>query len=123
MILKSRRARLLDKIKIELAKGNPSEESIMVLFDEYEKDNNDLIVKLKKDRRVTAKRINGALKQTINAHGPITKLLIGSASKRIIGALIDTNIKPKYDKKKIIRIVKDVLLIGLVILSLIMILK
>jgi hypothetical protein len=36
------------------------------------------------DRR---KLINGALKQTINAHGPITKERIGSATKRILGAL------------------------------------
>jgi len=33
------------------------------------------------------KLINGALKQTINAHGPITKKHIGSATKRILGAL------------------------------------
>lgn len=33
------------------------------------------------------KLINGALKQTINAHGPITEKRIGSATKRILGAL------------------------------------
>ena len=46
------------------------------------------IEKLKKEKLYETKRISGALKQTINAHGPITSLLIGSATKRIYGALL-----------------------------------
>ena len=33
------------------------------------------------------KAINGALRSTIKAHGPITNVWIGSAGKRIMGAL------------------------------------
>lgn len=33
------------------------------------------------------KEIAGALRQTINAHGPITRDLIGSAAKRITAAI------------------------------------
>lgn len=32
--------------------------------------------------------IVGGLRDTIRAHGPITKLLIGSAAKRILGILL-----------------------------------
>lgn len=32
--------------------------------------------------------INGGIKQTINDHGPITKELTGSATKRIFGNII-----------------------------------
>ena len=67
---------------------------ILDAIDEYEKDNLATIEKLKKEKQVDTKKINGALKQAINAHGPITKVLIGSATKRIYGALLDSN-KPK----------------------------
>jgi hypothetical protein len=56
--------------------------------DDYERDNLATIDKLKKGKSVDAKKINGALKQSINAHGPITKQLIGSATKRVLGALV-----------------------------------
>lgn len=60
----------------------------------YEKNNLDTIEQLKKDKLFDTKKINGALKQTINAHGPITIDIIGSATKRIYGALL-TNPKKK----------------------------
>lgn len=31
--------------------------------------------------------ISGALINTINKHGPVTKLLVGSAAKRVYGAI------------------------------------
>ena len=62
--------------------------NIINVFYKYEKSNLDYIEKLKRKRILEIKRINGGLKQTINHHGPITKELIGSASKRIWGNLI-----------------------------------
>ena len=87
-ILKTRRGRLVEKIKYELSGPQPNLEMILKHVDDYEKDNLATIDKLKKEKSVDAKKINGALKQAINAHGPITKQLIGSATKRVLGALI-----------------------------------
>jgi hypothetical protein len=95
--LKTRKGRLEHKIRVELEVPQPSLEKIMNAVDTYHKDNVDTIDKLKKDKKIELKRINGALKQTINAHGPITKSLIGSAGKRIYGALI---VNPNDVKKK-----------------------
>lgn len=43
-------------------------------------------------KRTEKQRVNkiviGGLREAIRAHGPITKLLIGSAAKRITGTLI-----------------------------------
>ncbi len=74
-------------------KGELSAENIINLFKKYEESNIKLIEKLKRPRLLEKRKINGALKQTINAHGPIDSKLIGSASKRISGALIN-NDKP-----------------------------
>lgn len=38
-------------------------------------------------RKVLESKIAGALKDTINVHGPITKVNLGSAIKRIIGTI------------------------------------
>jgi tRNA A37 threonylcarbamoyladenosine dehydratase len=88
-ILRTRRGRLKDKIRHELEKENPSVDVILIYVDEYEKDNLQAITKLKKVKKVETNRIKGALKQTINAHSAITMTLIGSATKRIYGALLD----------------------------------
>lgn len=95
-ILKTRRGKLKEKIKLELSKSIPNTELILNYIDEYEKDNIETIDKLKKDRVLITKRITGALKQTINAHGPITKVLIGSATKRIHGALLEDKKESKF---------------------------
>ena len=42
----------------------------------------------KTERKRLNKIIVGGLRETIRVHGPITKLLIGSAAKRIIGTLL-----------------------------------
>jgi len=65
--------------------------NIVELFNTYEKENLAKINKLNRKRMIEASRINGALKQTINSHGPITKVLIGSATKRILGSLLVPN--------------------------------
>jgi len=43
------------------------------------------------DRKKFEKRIADALRQTIEAHGPITKEWIGSASKRVVAAVKEHN--------------------------------
>ena len=88
MIYKTRRVKLSEKIKSELNKINPDINTILHYVDEYEKNNLDTINKLKRKKILSLRRINGALKQTIQAHGPITMILIGSASKRIYGNLL-----------------------------------
>jgi len=87
--LKTRKERLRHKILEELLKDNPNVDKIIYIIEEYESDNINTIEKLKRDKRIELNRINGALKQTINAHGAITKELIGSTAKRIYGSLLD----------------------------------
>jgi len=41
-----------------------------------------------KERDRIHRIVLGALRETIRAHGPITKLLIGSAAKRISGTIL-----------------------------------
>jgi hypothetical protein len=94
-VLKTRRGKL--KAKIEEYLKRKDIEGILEAVDTYEKDNLETIEKLKRKRHVEMNRINGALKQSINAHSVITKELIGSASKRIMGALL-VNEKSKKEK-------------------------
>lgn len=47
-----------------------------------------------KEHKKILKVVNGALKSSINAHGAITPYWIGSAGKRIMGAL------KSYDQSK-----------------------
>jgi hypothetical protein len=39
------------------------------------------------DRAKLERRIAGALRSTIDAHGPITKMWIGSATKRVVSEI------------------------------------
>lgn len=91
---KTRRGKLKQQLEQKIGGVLISEteiEKILLIVDEYEKDNLSTIEKLKRTKTLDVNRINGALKQTINAHGPITKVLIGSATKRIYGSLLDDN--------------------------------
>jgi len=90
-IFKTRNGKLKNKFVNSFLNKKITEkdiESMMTIVDEYEKANLSTIEKLKKDKSRESKRISGALKQTIHAHGPITKELIGSATKRIYGSLL-----------------------------------
>jgi len=87
-LLKTRGGKLENTIKQELDKQKPDLNVIMDSIHEYEKSNLATIEKLKRDKKVETNRINGALKQTIQAHGPITMALIGSATKRIYGSIL-----------------------------------
>lgn len=100
-LIKTRRGKLKNNLETKLLNkivGSSEIEDILNIVDEYENDNLDTIEKLKRDKKVELNKINGALKQSINAHGPITKILIGSASKRIYGSLLNNkkSIKNKY---------------------------
>lgn len=105
-ILKTRLGRLESKIKLELETTSPNINNILNVVKDYEKDNLNTIEKLRKDKIIDSKRINGALKSAIAAHGPITKLLIGSATKRINGALLDNTNKIKESKVSVFEMVR-----------------
>ena len=107
-ILKTRRGKLKHKILTELKQNAVNLENILNHVDEYEKDNLDSITKLRKERSYDAKKINGAIKNCINAHGPITKILIGSCTKRILGATI-VNEKPKNKSLNLFRLSIEIL--------------
>jgi hypothetical protein len=85
---KMRVNKLKSRIEFELDTEHPNLDTILSHINEYERDNINKINKLKREKSLTIRKINGALMQTINVHGPITKNLIGSASKRIYGNLL-----------------------------------
>jgi hypothetical protein len=98
-LLKTRGGKLENTIKQELEKANPDLVVIMDSIYEYEKSNLATIEKLKRDKKIETNRINGALKQTIQAHGPITMTLIGSATKRIYGSILSDEKKVSFINK------------------------
>lgn len=103
-LLKTRRGKLKTNLETKLLNktvGSSEIETILNIVDEYEKDNLDTIEKLKRNKKVELNKINGALRQSINAHGAITKILIGSASKRIYGVLLDNQPKQTLLEKLI----------------------
>ncbi len=94
--------KLKSKIQELLDKGELTSDEIINVFMKYEDINIKSIEKLNKERVVERNRIKGALRQTINVHGAIDMKLIGSATKRISGALITTiesktKIKPNFN--------------------------
>ena len=113
----TRRGKLENKIRLILSESKPEVGPILDAVDDFEKDNIATIDKLKKKKQIDSKRINGALHQTINAHGPITKLLIGSATKRILGSLL-TNEVEEDNKKWSIKSIIVGLISGIILSSL-----
>jgi hypothetical protein len=107
-IVIGRKATLRKKFNDELKNNLPDIEKLLTFVDEYEESNIITIDKLKRKKVLDLKKINGALKQTIDAHGNITKMLISSASKRIYGALLVPPKKNLLEKvKEFIRWMKD----------------
>jgi hypothetical protein len=105
-ILKTRNGKLRNKLTNNFPKNKLTDkdiEMLMTMVEDYEKANLATIDKLKKDKVLESKRISGAIKQTIHAHGPITKELIGSATKRIYGSLLNN----EHNESKFIKINKD----------------
>ena len=111
-ILKSRYGKLTEKLKFELKSQKPNLDKILEYVNEFEKDNLNTIEKLRKEKLYETKRISGALKQTINAHGPITPNFIGSATKRIYGSLLHNGSK---EHNQYVKIHKATLLLGLML--------
>jgi hypothetical protein len=101
MKFRTRKARLLYEIESELKVKNPNSERLLDIFEQYEGDNIDLINKLKKKKRSVLNKINGAIKQSINAHGPITTSNFGSAAKRIYGSLLEEESEDEINYLKI----------------------
>ena len=98
-IFTTRKNKLRKQLENVLHRIEPNQtelDFLVAAFEEYQKDNLDTIEKLKRERHFETKRISGALKQTINAHGPITKQFIGSATKRIHGALLSNINKENF---------------------------
>lgn len=119
-ILKTRRGKLSEKLKNEIEKPTPSLENVLLIINDYEKNNLETINKLKKDKLYETKRISGALKQTINAHGPITSVLIGSATKRVYGSLLSNGIQHNHYvriHKATLSLISMLLVIGLIALA------
>lgn len=86
---KSREESLKNKINDELSHKQPNVENIIKAINEFEQANIDTIAKLNRVKKIDDNKIRGALKQTINAHGPITMEFISSATKRINGTLLE----------------------------------
>ena len=97
-VFKSRKSKLKGFLEYKFGeKLNENDiNEILKVFDVYQEDNLDTIEKLKRDKIYETKRISGALKQTINARGPITKQFIGSATKRIYGSLLNNEKKESF---------------------------
>jgi hypothetical protein len=113
-MIKTRKSRLENRIKDVLSQKKPKLEDIISAVDDYEKNNLKTIQKLKKKKGLEIKKINGAVKQTINAHGPITTQYITSASKRIYGSLLlDEKLNERYKYFKIFKVIMTFLLLFL----------
>lgn len=97
-LIKTRYSKLREELQRAINRDNPDIHELIDIVYEYEKRNLETIEKLKRKKIYENKRISGALKQTINAHSVITKKLIGSATKRIYGALLEN----KKSKKEMI---------------------
>jgi len=60
---------------------------------DYEADNINTIEHLMRERVIESNRIKGAIKQFLNNHPVLTKELIGSLTKRILGAQLSNKKK------------------------------
>ena len=90
-LIATREGVLMHNIRYELASPKPNPDKILSHIKQYEKKNLETIEKLRREKKIETNKIKGALKSTIYAHGPITMVLIGSATKRIYGSLLADN--------------------------------
>ena len=106
-IIATREGKLKHNIKYELASESPNIDKIMIHIKQYGKDNLETIEKLRREKKIETNKIKGGLKSTIQAHGPITMVLLGSATKRIYGSLLaDNNTQKENIFKKIVNKIK-----------------
>ena len=110
---RTRKQKLRDTIIEVLKDKEPNVNLIVKATEEFESDNLNTIKKLKRKKTAVMNRINGAIKQSIDAHGPIDKILIGSVGKRIYGAILD--LENEESKRISIRDILIGLMIGLII--------
>ena len=97
-----------------LLSNTPSTEKILEAVEVFEEDNLATIAKFKKKKQIEIKRINGAIKQTLQAHPVITKELTGSLSKRIYGALLTNKNEVKESKRYSIKSILIGFILGLI---------
>ena len=84
-----------EKLKLEISdvlSGTPTTNKIVSIIEGYESNNLKTIEKLRRKKIIESRRISGALRQFLNDHPVLTKELIGSATKRIYGSLLDNNV-------------------------------
>jgi len=106
-LIATREGVLMLNIRCELASPKPNPDKILSHIKQYEKKNLETIEKLRREKKIETNKIKGALKSTIHAHGPITMVLIGSATKRIYGSLLADNNSLKTNIfKKLLNIFK-----------------
>lgn len=94
-LIATREGVLMHNIRYELASPKPNPDKILAHIKQYEKKNLETIEKLRREKQIETNKIKGALKSTIHAHGAITMVLIGSATKRIYGSLLADSNKQK----------------------------
>ena len=82
-----KRFKLCRSIKKVMNDPNATVEDYVAVFEIYEKNNLRKLTKQTLVSKPTANMVSGAIKSCISAHGPITSQLIGSATKRIMGAI------------------------------------
>lgn len=106
-LIATREGVLMLNIKCELASPKPNPDKILAHIKQYEKKNLETIEKLRREKHIETNKIKGALKSTIHAHGPITMVLIGSATKRIYGSLLaDNNTQKENIFKQLVKKIK-----------------
>lgn len=117
MKIRSRKQKLINRLSNET--NAEDVDKILRIVEDYEKNNLNTINKLERRKKIYLKKINGGLRQTISSHGPITMQLIGSATKRIYGGLLEAEREVKYKFSKISYILGIITgIIGLFLLSL-----
>ena len=87
-MIKSRKNKLENRIRDILNRKKPTVEDVLEAVEDYERNNLKTIEKLKKKKSLEVKKINGALKQTINAHGDIRANVFGFVKKILTFFLI-----------------------------------
>lgn len=93
------RNKLISLLKDDTTKINEA----MKIFKEFEEANIATINKFNRVKQMDVKKISGALKQSIQAHGPIDINNISSATKRIYGSVILEENCPKVSNTFSIR--------------------
>jgi hypothetical protein len=115
---KTKQSKLVIKITEELNKPKPRVEKIIEIFNTQENLDIKEFKNLQRERRFEVERINNGLRQCIAAHGPITKELIGSASKRIYGMCLTNPSEKKVSNSSNKFFFRDIL-IGIIIATVI----